>query len=262
MIGRRSIQSWGLVAALCAGTNLYANRIGTPKSEFRQLFALNPNGRVVVQNLYGDVQITAWDRDEVLVQAFKKSSDPRRLDDAQIVVDSSSTLVSIRTQYAGSDAEHPASVDYRIMVPRTANLENIKLINGGLSISGVAGPVKASSVNGSIRAERLEGQAELSTINGRLEAGFDKVSRANGIRLTSVNGPIQLSIPPSAGAVVEAKNLSGGIESEFGRPWRGSDGHRLRALVNHGGAQIQVHNVNGGIFIKATLPRRSARPWS
>ena len=260
MIGRSA--TWGLVLVLSAGANLYANRIGTPRTEFRQIFALNPNGRVVLQNLYGDVQITAWDRDEVLVQAIKRSSDPRRLDDAHIVVDSSATLVSIRTQYAGADAEHPASVDYRIMAPRWANLENIKLINGSLSISGIAGPVKASSVNGSIRAEKLEGQAELSTINGRLEAGFDKVIRTTGIRLTSVNGPIQLSIPPGAGAVVEAKNLSGGIESEFGRPWRGSDGHRLRALVNQGGAQIQVHNVNGGIFIKAALPRRTARPWS
>src|SRR3954452_7389233 len=100
--------TWGLVLALSACASLNANIIGTPKTEFRQLFALNPNGRVVVQNLYGDVQITAWDRDEVLVQAFKKSSDPKRLDDAQIVVDSSSTLVSIRTQYAGADAEHPA----------------------------------------------------------------------------------------------------------------------------------------------------------
>ncbi len=259
MIGRTG--TWGLVLALSAGANLYANRIGTPRTEFRQVFALNPNGRVVLQNLYGDVQITAWDRDEVLVQATKKSSDPRRVDDARIVVDSSSSMVSIRTQYAGVDAEHPASVDYRIMVPRTANLENIKLINGGLSISGVAGPVKASSVNGSIRAEKLEGQAELSTVNGRLEAGFERVTKANGIRLTSVNGPIQLSIPPSSDAVVDAKNLSGGIESEFGRPWRGSDGHRLRALVNRGGAQIQVHNVNGGITIRSTLSRRG-RPWS
>lgn len=260
MIGRTG--TWGLALALCAGANLYANRIGTPKSEFRQVYALNPNGRVVIQNLYGDVQITAWDRDLVLVQAFKKSTDPKRLDDALIVVDSSSTLVSIRTHYAGSDAERPASVDYRIMVPRTANLENIRLINGGLSITGVAGPIKASSVNGSIRAEKLEGQAELSTINGRLEAGFDKVSRAHGIRLTSVNGPIQLSIPNSAGASVEAKNLSGGIESEFGRPWRSADGHRLKALVNQGGAQIQVHNVNGGISIKSTVARRPVRPWS
>src|SRR3954451_866240 len=197
--------TWGVVLALCAGANLYANRIGTPKSEFRQIFALNPNGRVVVQNLYGDVQITAWDRDQVLVQAIKKSSDPRRLDDAQIVVDSSYEKLSVRTQYAGADAEHPASVDYRIMVPRTANLENVKLINGGLSITGVAGPVKASSVNGSIHADRLEVQADLSTVNGRLEAGFDRVSRANPINLSSVNGPIKLSIPSNSAAVVDAK---------------------------------------------------------
>jgi hypothetical protein len=140
--------TWGIVLALSACASLNANITGTPMTEFRQSYALNPNGRIVVQNLYGDVEITAWDRDMVQVQAIKRSTDPRRLDDAHIVVDSSSTMVSIRTQYAGADAEHPASVDYRIMVPRTANLENVKLINGGLSISGVSGPIKASSVTG------------------------------------------------------------------------------------------------------------------
>jgi hypothetical protein len=260
MIGSKT--TLGLVLALSAGANLYANRIGTPRGEFRQVYALNPTGKVVIQNLYGDVQITAWDRDQVMVQAIKRSNDPKRLDDARIVVNSSSDLVSIQTQYAGTDADRPASVDYRIMVPRTAKLENVKLINGGLSISGVAGPVKASSVNGSIKAERLEGPVELSTINGRLEAGFDRVGRENEIHLTSVNGPIQLSMPPTSAAVLDAKNLSGGIESDFGRPFRGSDGHRLRTLVNHGGAQIRVHNVNGGITIRSALPRKSARPWS
>jgi len=252
--------TWGLVLALCAGANLHANRIGTPKSEFRQVYSLNPNGRVVIQNLYGDVQITAWDRDQVLVQAIKKSADPRQLEDARIVVDSTSNLVSIRTQYAGADAEHPASVDYRIMVPRGASLENIRLTNGGLSITGVAGPVKASSVNGSIHAEKLEGQADLSTVNGRLEAGFERVS--HGINLSSVNGAIHLSLPANADAQLEARNLSGGIESAFGSPWRASDGHRLNASLNHGGASIKLHNVNGGISIRSCLSRRAARPWS
>jgi len=243
--------TWALVLALSTGSGLYANTIGTPKTAFRHAYALHPNGRVVVQNLYGDVAITAWDRDEVLVEAFKKSADPRRLEDARIVVDSSSELLSIRTQYAGMDAEHPASVDYRIMVPRTASLENVRLINGGLLISGVSGPVKASSVNGSIRAERLEGEADLSTVNGQLEAGFDRVGGGKAITLSSVNGPIRLSIPGNAGASVDADNRSGGIQSEFGRPWRGASGHRLRTVVNRGGAQIRVHNVNGGIVIRA-----------
>src|SRR4029077_5478604 len=183
-------RTWGtgicLLASLAGGLN--ASIIGTSRAEVRASFALIPNGRVVVQNLYGDVQITAWDRDEVMVQAIKHSSDPRRLNDAQIIVDSSSGLVSIHTQYTGSDAEHPASVEYHIMVPRGANLENVKLINGGLSLVGMTGPVKASSVNGSIKAERMSGQTELSTINGHLDADFQRVSKCHSISLTSVNG--------------------------------------------------------------------------
>src|SRR5579883_2846493 len=122
--------TWALAVALSAAAGLSASTISIPASEFRHAYALHPGGRVIVQNLYGDVAITAWDRDEVLVEASKKASDPRRLDDAKIVVDSSSDVLSIHTQYAGNDAEHPASVNYRIMVPRTANLENVKLING------------------------------------------------------------------------------------------------------------------------------------
>jgi len=253
MVGRLT---WTLLLALSTGHCLYAISIGTPKAEFQQTYSLNRNGRVVIQNLYGDVRITAWDRDEVLVQAIKKSSDPKQLEDAHIVVDSSSSLVSIHTQYAGADAEHPASVEYRIMVPRTANLENVKLVNGGLSLSGLEGPVKASSVNGSIRAERLGGQADLSTVNGHLEADFNRISRMNSISLSSVNGPIKLSIPSGAGAELYARNLSGGIDSDVGHAFRASGGHRLRTTLNRGGAQIHVNNVNGGISIRSNWTRR------
>jgi hypothetical protein len=240
---------------------LNASIITTARAEFRASYSLVPNGRVLIENLYGDVQIIAWDRDQVFVQAIKHSSDPHRLSDAEIVVDSQSDMVSIHTQYKGSDAEHPASVDYHIMVPRSANLENVRLTNGGLSLSGMSGPVRASSVNGSIRAEKLSGQTELSTVNGHLDADFRRVSRCHSISLTTVNGPISLSLPAGAGANVIAQNLSGGIESDFGRAWRAPGGHRLDAEVNGGGAAIRLHNVNGGISIH-TLNRRAPRPAS
>jgi DUF4097 and DUF4098 domain-containing protein YvlB len=255
MAGRLSY-TWGLLLALVAGNGLNASIIGTPKAEFQQTYSLTPNGRVVIHNLYGDVRITAWDRDEVLVQAIKKSSDPKQLDDARIVVDSSSGLVSIRTQYAGGDARRPASVEYRITVPRTANLENVKLVNGGLSISGLEGSIKASSVNGSIQADRLGGQADLSTVNGRLDADFNRVSSANSISLSSVNGPIKLSLPSGSSAQLFAHNLSGGIDSDFGHVWRAPGGHRLRTTLKRGGAQIHLNNVNGGISIRSSLNRR------
>jgi hypothetical protein len=251
-----------LLLAFCAGS-LNATTIGAPHAEFRARYSLISNGRVVIQNLYGNVQVIGWDRDEVLVEATKHSADARHLDDARIVVDSSGGRLSIRTQYDGSDADSPAAVEYRIRVPRNANLEDIKLVNGALSVSGVTGGVKASSVNGSIRAEKLEGEADLSTVNGEVEVDFQRISRCHPITLSSVNGPIRLLLPSGAPATVSALNRSGGIESDFGRAWRGPSGHRLDAALNGGGgAVIRLHNVNGGISIHSTWGAKAKGPIS
>jgi putative adhesin len=254
--------TWAVLLAISGAGLLHARVAGVPQTAFRHLYSLHPTGRIVIQNLYGDVQIAAWDRDQVLVEAIKKSRDPKRLDDARIVIGSTYELLTIATQYAGIDAEQPASVEYRIMVPRNANLENVRLINGGLSISGLAGPVKASSVNGSIRAEGLEGQADLSTVNGRLEVGFRRIESDDAILLSSVNGPIRLVLPPDAEANVEARNLSGGIDSSIGQTWRAAGGHRMRSAGKKGGAHIRLHNVNGGISIRSTATSRTSGPWS
>jgi len=255
---RERFQATGVVLLALAGNCLYASVVGVPHAEFRHVYPLGENGRVVIHNVYGDVRITAWDRDEVLVEAIKHSADPDQLDDARIVVEPSEGALSIRTQYAGADANRPASVEYRITVPRFTNLQCVRLINGGLSISGVAGPVKASSVNGNIKAEKLAGEADLSTVNGQLEANFEHVSRAKPISLSSVNGPIHLSLPSGAGASVYARNRSGGIDSDVGQVHRASSGHSL--VVRRGGPVIHLVNVNGGISIRSLLARHRAQP--
>src|SRR5215831_14436630 len=114
--------TWGICLALAAIGVAHANVIGLPRAEFQHLYSLGPNGRVTIQNLYGDVRITVWNRDEVLVEATKRAADAKQLDDAQVVVEPGSGLLSIYTRYAGVDARRPASVEYRITVPRTANL--------------------------------------------------------------------------------------------------------------------------------------------
>jgi DUF4097 and DUF4098 domain-containing protein YvlB len=242
------IGSWALLAWL-AGSIMYANVIGTPTVEFRQLYSLGQNGRVTVQNSYGDVSISAWDRDEVLVEAIKHSTDPRRSDEARIIVEPTAGALNIHTLYIGTDGLHQPSVEYRIVVPRTTSFDEIKLGNGGLKIRGVTGNVKASSVNGGIKAESLSGSANLSTVNGAVEAGFERVTASSPISLTSVNGAIRLSIPAGSGAKVSASNVSGGIDSEFGQPTRVQGAHKLTTTVHRGGPEIRLNNVNGGISI-------------
>ena len=227
---------------------------------FQRSYALAPNGRVAIDNPYGDVRITGWDRNEVQIEAVKTTGLASRLEDAVIVVDATEERFSVRTQYADADPREPARVEYRISVPRNANLEDVRLVNGALSIRGVSGPVKASSVNGNITAEALKGMADLATVNGQVEAGFERLSASQPISLRSVNGPIVLVIPQGAGAQLLAQNRSGGIEAHLGGRTRQPAGHLFETVVGGGGASIVLRNVTGGISIHSTWSRRPEKP--
>jgi len=240
--------------AFSGALGLMADNPPASEQQFRQSYALSPHGRIRVENRYGNVEITGWDRNEVRIEAIRSAPD------ANIVVDSTADRLVVRTQYAGEDSENPASVEYRLMVPRTADLDEVRLVNGALSIRGVAGAVKATSVNGSITAERLEGKADLATVNGQVQAGFDRVSAAKPISLRSVNGKIVLSIPSGSGGQLIAQNRSGGIQTDLDAPAAALTGHHLETVLGNGGPPIVLHNVNGGISIHSTWSRRRERP--
>lgn len=61
-------------------------------------------------------------------------------------------------------------------------------------------------------------------------------------------------------ASLTARNLSGGIDSEFGRVTRAAGGHLLRTVVKGGGSPIVLQNTNGGISIYGTGSRRGEMP--
>ena len=99
------------------------------KEEFHQTYPLAANGRVALENINGAVHITAWDRNEVKVDAVKRAHDEERLKDMEIRVNASSSSISIETHYRDRDQDwnedhrNPGSVEYTLTVPRKARLD-------------------------------------------------------------------------------------------------------------------------------------------
>lgn len=251
-----------ILGALCAllfvAEGQASDRHGDFTEEFHQTYALAAGGRIELDNINGAVHITAWDQNQVKVDAVKYANSKDRLDEAKIEVESGSDYVSIRTKYRDHDLDwnsdrrdNPASVEYTLMVPRSARLDEIKLINGSLDIHGVAAEVRASCINGKLSADGLQGRVKLSTINGRLEPRFERLSESP-IELSSVNGSIELTLPSDAKAQLEASTVSGGIDDDFGLRVRHHQfvGHDLRGELGGGGTRIKLSNVNGRIEIR------------
>jgi DUF4097 and DUF4098 domain-containing protein YvlB len=241
---------------------------GALSEEFHQTYPITADGRIELDNINGSVHISGWDRNEVKVDAVKYADTKERLEEAKIEIESGQDYVSIRTRYPGHDNNwdwgshnNPASVEYTLTVPRTARLDEIKLINGALDIGGVAGEVRASCINGRLEARDLAGRAKFSTINGRMDAHFSQLS-GQDIELNSVNGSVELTIPSDSNAEVEASTVSGGISNDFGLHVNHHRfvGHDLRGEIGTGGAHIRLSDVNGRIEIQHAQDGHAVSP--
>jgi DUF4097 and DUF4098 domain-containing protein YvlB len=241
---------------------------GAYTEEFHQTYTLSPGGRLDLANINGAVHITGWDNNQVKVDAVKYAGTKERLDEAKIRVSAGSDYISIHTEYpdrtqtfTDDDSNNPATVEYTLMVPRSARLDEVKLINGSLDIAGVDGEVRASSINGHLQAKQLSGRVKLSTINGRLDADFARLPNSP-IELSSVNGSLQLTLPSDAKAEIEASTVHGGIENDFGMTThdRHYVGHDLHGELGGGGTRIEMRNVNGRIEIRHAGDNRAISP--
>ena len=59
------------------------------REEFHQTYPLSKNGRLILENLNGEVKISVWDRNEVQVNAVKRAYNRERLAEAKIDVSAS-----------------------------------------------------------------------------------------------------------------------------------------------------------------------------
>jgi len=223
------------IVLIAIGTHLPLQAALT--EELHKSYPIDADGRVSLNNVNGAVHISAWDRNEVQVEAIKRAYTKEALGEANIVIDSASSSISIRTKYPESKHhKDSASVEYTLKVPRRARLFAVETVNGSVEVSGVTGDVKISSVNGPVTAQNLAGEARLSTVNG------------------TVNGSISLAIPENANADVDASTVHGAISSDFGSPERRHRiGGSVSGRIGSGGVHIKLNSVNGAIRILSTL---------
>src|SRR5207247_6591131 len=106
---------------------------------FEHTYPLNANGRVSLSNVNGSVIVDAWDRNEVKVEYTKTGDSKERLADVEVRIDSRPDYLSIETDYGdwkkdrgGWRMNNKLQVDFHLMVPRGAALNEVETVNGSV----------------------------------------------------------------------------------------------------------------------------------
>lgn len=221
---------------------------GTVTEEFHQTYPLAAGGKVAVHNVNGAIQVTAWDRNDVKVDAVKRGPSKQDIDDLRIEVNAQPGSVEIRTKYPENSHHNHGSVDYAITVPRGAAMDSINSVNGDVTVEGVSGPVHANAVNGKVEVRKTGGDLNLSTVNGVVNAEVEASARK--VVMSTVNGSISLAFSAAFAGHLNAHTVHGEISSDFDIPVRHAGfgaGTSVETTIGSGNADVKLSTVNGPI---------------
>jgi len=243
------------LAALVAAVSLFPPPAAAREREtVHQTYEAGSGARLSLKNLNGDVRIEGWDKSTFDVTAVKTAETKERLDDVDIEFRMEGDHLTIEVDHDNdhrwSRHDEGAGVEFTIRVPRRAEIREVDLVNGHLSLAGISGDVDASSVNGDVSGEQLGGAVELSAVNG--EVSLIVSGESESIDLSSVNGGVHLVLPRKIDAHIEASTVHGSIVSSDGLEVDRSNfvGSSLKGTIGRGGMKIDLDTVNGSIEIR------------
>ena len=218
------IKAMVLAAALLSGTVALA----ADTRQFARTVAVGAQDRVFISNVAGDVNIMAWDRQEVDIKA-ELGKDVQQVDVRQ-----SAGRLEIRVEFdrTGWRKGQDGSADLAIRVPAGVQVE-VDAVSADVMAKGLRGRVRLKTVSGDLRAEVAATDVDLKSVSGDIRlVGTGQRAR---LRATSVSGGVDLV---TVGGDVEARSTSGGVRIEAGEV-----------------SDLRAQSVSGGVIVRATLAR-------
>jgi DUF4097 and DUF4098 domain-containing protein YvlB len=202
-----------LACAVTAQVQTPAEPRHTRAPETDQTVSVSRGTRLVIDNYAGEVEIHAWDKDAIRVQARHNAR-------VKIDIRHDANMVSIGT----GSTKSSGSIDYEIMAPAWMpmkieghfNFVTIEAVQAEIAVTTVRGDIVLKNI-GSATVKTVEGAIELDRARGRVSLNSVnediKVSGASGEFVAeTTNGNISVTRMESTS--VEVTTVSGDIEYE------------------------------------------------
>ncbi len=219
-----------------------AHSPGPSVCEVRTL-TLPAQSLTVRNDVSGGIEVVAWDRDEIGVQAEVRAYDSRGRTAAELLA--ATVLEADGVLRPVTEVE----VRFVISVPRDTDLD-VYTNNGGLRVEGVTGTLRLDTNNGRIDLEDVSGDVTASTQNGNVVIDLEGETWAGGgLSASTQNGNVRLVVPDRYAALVDAET---GYGTVGGREDSGIEGFRsaresARLYLGAGGPTLRLRTCYGDV---------------
>jgi hypothetical protein len=237
--------------------------------DFQQTYRLGPGGVVNVHSVSGNVKVTGYDGDAIVVTGYKKGRNPELV---AIEDNSTSNRVEVRDRYPERCRDCNVSVHFEVRVPRQIALryDGFGSVSGDVDVTGVNGELKAKSVSGSVRVNSVAGTVNASSVSGNVEVGevagtvsaksvsgnvqveIVRLDNSGNMDFSSVSGNVRVHVPGGLDAEVEMSSMSGDIRTDFPIQIEKAEfgpQRSARGRVGNGSRRLKMSSVSGNIHL-------------
>ena len=226
-----------------------------------------------VSLVQGSITVRGSNRKDVLVTARPEADRPSRRYDADAsglrrIPQAAGFRISAESNRLKiSSDSHNRSITFEIEAPARTNLK-LRTVNGGeIVVENIDGELDLSNVNGGITLNGVAGSVHAGTTNGSVRASLTRVATDRQMAFTSLNGAIDVTLPPSTKANLRMRSDNGEVYSDFEvqlassapvvQESRGSNGryrlNRNRSIVgsiNGGGPEFELRTFNSNVYVR------------
>ena len=231
-----------------------------------------------VSLVQGSITVRGTNRKDVLVTARPDADDdrPRRrrfdadADGLRRIPQTAGFRITEEANRVKVSADSPnRRVTFEIEVPSRTNLKLATVNDGEILVENIDGELTVSNTNGGIRLNNVSGSVIAGTTNGDVRATLARVTAQKEMAFTSLNGTVDVTLPPATKANLRMRSDNGDIYSDFDvqlqpvaasatvQDTRSSNGryriNRNRAIVgaiNGGGPEFELRTFNSNVYVR------------
>lgn len=207
----------------------------------------NRPGTVRVEAPSGSINVTGTTGKDVVIETQRMRSDGKA---DGIEVREENNMIRI-------DGSGSKNRPLHIQVPVRTSIIARNVNNGTIMIENVDGEIEAQNVNGNIILTFVSGSVIANTVNGKIAMKMIRATAGKPMSFTTLNGSIDLTLPPDIKAnlrmIADNGEINTGFEILVQRSQendRRGNTDAITGKINGGGAEIRIHTVNGSIFVR------------
>ena len=156
------------------------------------------------------------------------------------------------------------NLDLQIEVPARTNLDLSLMSGRTISVEDVEGELEISNLNGAIVLKNVSGSVVAHSMNGSVIAVVTRVTAQAPMSFTSMNGTVDVTLPPAIKANLKLRSDQGDVFTDFdfqitqgaqpevrkGDRFRIDVNRSIYGTVNGGGPDVELRSFNGTVILR------------